>query len=146
MAAYNKYNIFTLDLINGIHDFDAHTFKIALTNAAPNASTHDERGDITELASGNGYTQNAAGLAPVVSTNQTDTPGTARAIPAGDITVTASGGTVGPFRYVVLYNDTAATDRLIAWWDYGSSITLADTETFTTDFGNTNATGFFGLA
>lgn len=53
------------------------------------------------------------------------------------MTITASGGTVGPFRYVVLYNDTPASpaDPLIAWWDYGSALTLNDTETFTIDFG-----------
>jgi hypothetical protein len=51
---------------------------------------------------------------------------------------------VGPFRYVVIYNDTAAADELIAFYDYGSEITLASGETFTIDFDGTN--GFLQLA
>jgi hypothetical protein len=53
-----------------------------------------------------------------------------------DVVWTASGGTVGPFRYVALYNDTHASDALIGWWDYGSGLTLQATETFTVDFGS----------
>jgi hypothetical protein len=57
-----------------------------------------------------------------------------------DVVFTAAGGSIGPFRYAVLYNDTPTSpaDPLIGWWDYGSSITLADTETFTVDFDGTN--------
>lgn len=47
---------------------------------------------------------------------------------------TATAGGFGPVRYVVLYNDTAANDELICWWDYGSSVTVNDGETFTVDF------------
>lgn len=146
MAAYNKFNIFTLDLINGVHDFDLHTFKILLTNTAPVAA-NNVRGDLTELATGNGYTQGAAGLALTIATNQTGAAGTARAVPSSDITITAT-GSLGPFRYVAVYNDTPTSpaDPLISWYDYGSAVTLAATETFTTDFDNTNSGGLFGLA
>lgn len=146
MASYVKYNQFALDFVNGVHDFDLHVFKIALTNAAPNAATHAVRADITELATGAGYTQNAAGLALTLTTNMTAAAGTARVIPTGDITITAS-GSLGPFRYTVWFNDTPTSpaDPLIGNWDYGSSITLAAAETFTTDFDNTNAGGLFGL-
>ena len=52
-----------------------------------------------------------------------------------DSVFTASGGSIGPFRYAVLYNDTPSSpaDPLIAWWDYGSSITVLTGETFTWD-------------
>lgn len=149
MATYNKYNIFVQDLLIGNHDFDAHTFKILLTNTAPNAATHVVRGDTTELATGSGYTQNAAGLAITISgsaPNQTGAAGTSRVVPSADITITAT-GSLGPFRYVPWFNDTPTSplDPLIGWWDYGSSITLASGETFTTDFDNTNTGGLIAL-
>jgi hypothetical protein len=47
--------------------------------------------------------------------------------------LTATAGGCGPFRYVILFNDTSATKLLISYWDYGASITLAAGETFTID-------------
>jgi hypothetical protein len=54
-----------------------------------------------------------------------------------DVVFTASGGSFGPFQYVALYNDTQTSpvDPLVAWWDYGSAISINDGETFTVDFG-----------
>jgi hypothetical protein len=134
LAAYVKYHQFTKDLIDGVHDFDGHAFRIALTNAAPNVATHTVRANITELATGNGYTQDSH-----ATTLSTSTTGGVAKVVATDVTITAT-GSVGPFRYVVLYNTTPTSpaDPLIAYWDYGSSITLANTETFTVDFDPTN--------
>ena len=136
MAAFNKYQQFVEDLAKGVHQLHAagHTLKIALTNTAPNAATHAVRADITELGSGNGYTQNAAGLD--IQNDMTESGGVAT-VTAVDVVVTASGGTVGPFRYVAIFNDTPTSpaDPLIGWYDYGSAVTLNDGETFTTDFG-----------
>lgn len=135
MATYNKYQNFVEDLIEGVHDFDAHTFKVMLSNSAPNASTHTVRADSSEISGGNGYT--SGGTATTITTSETS--GTAKVV-GTDVTFTASGGSIGPFRYAILYNDTPSSpaDPLIAWWDYGSSITLADTETFTVDFDASN--------
>lgn len=127
MAAYNKFNQFTKDLIDGVHDFDAHTFKVMLTNVAP-VATNSVKADLTEISAGNGY---SAGGATTTITTSTSS-GTAKAT-ASDVTITASGGTIGPFRYAVYYNDTAANDPLIAWVDYGSSITLQNTELIVID-------------
>ena len=134
MASYNKFNQFTKDLIDGVHDFDAHTFKVMLTNTAP-TSSNTVKANLTEISSGNGYT--AGGTATTISTSTSS--GTAK-VTGTDVVFTASGGSIGPARYAVLYNDTPTSPAkpLIAWWDYGSSITLADTETLTVDFDNTN--------
>lgn len=135
MATYNKFHQFTKDLIDGVHDFDAHTFKLMLTNSAP-VNTNAVKADLTEISAGNGYT--AGGAAVTMSTSTSS--GTAKVTVTTDVVFTASGGSIGPFRYAVLYNDspTSPADPLIAWWDYGSSITLLDQETLTADFDQTN--------
>lgn len=135
MATYNKFLQFTKDLIDGVHDFDAHTFKLMLTNTAP-VNTNTIKADITEISAGNGYT---AGGAAVTITTATSS-GTAKVTVTSDVVFTASGGAIGPFRYAVLYNDSATTPAkpLIAWWDYGSSITLNSAETLTADFDQVN--------
>lgn len=134
MASYNKFDQFTKDLIDGAHDFDAHVFKVMLTNTAPIAS-NTVKANLTEIAAGNGYT--AGGTA---STMTTSTAAGVAKLTGLDVVFTASGGSIGPARYAVLYNDTQTTPAkpLIAWWDYGSSITLAATETLTVDFDATN--------
>lgn len=138
MATYTKFLQFTKDLIDGVHDFDAHTFKVALTNTAP-VNTNTVLANLTQIANGNGYT--TGGTATTISTSTSS--GTAK-ITGTDVVFTAT-GSMGPFRYVVVYNDTPSSpaDPLIAFWDYGSSITLASTETFTVDFDATNGIAQF---
>lgn len=135
MASYNKFEQFVEDLIDGVHDFDAHTFKVYLTNATPDAAADGVKADLAEISAGNGYT--AGGTATSITPSET---GGVAKIVGTDVVFTASSGTIGPFRYAVLYNDTPSSpaDPLIAWWDYGSAITLQDTETLTVDFHATN--------
>lgn len=90
--------------------------------------------NITQIAGANGYT---TGGTAVTITSSAQSSGTYKLV-GSDVVFTASGGSMGTFRYVVLYNDTATNDELIAWWDYGSGITLATGETFTVDFDATN--------
>ena len=133
MATFNKINSFVENLAEKVHDLGSDTLKIALTNSAP-VATNTVLTDITQISGTNGYT--TGGTAATISSSA-QTSGTYKLVLA-DVTFTASGGSMGPFQYAVLYNDTAATDELISWWDYGSAVTLADTETFTVDFSASN--------
>lgn len=131
MATFNKFNQFAEDVYEKVHNVQSDTLKVLLTNTAP-VATNAVKADLTEISAGNGYS--AGGTAATV-TSSAQTSGTEKLVLA-DVVFTASGGSIGPFRYAVLYNDTPTSpaDPLIAWWDYGSSITLASGETFTVDF------------
>jgi len=141
MAAFNKFNQFVEDVAKGVHNLATGTLKVLLTNTAP-VATNAIKSALTEISAGNGYT--AGGTAPSI-TSAVQTSGTFKLV-LGDVVFTASGGSIGPFRYAVLYNDTPTSpaDPLIGWWDYGSSITLADGESFTVDYDPT--TGVLTLA
>lgn len=135
MASFNKFNAFVEHLAEKVHNLGSDTLKVALTNTAP-SSANSTFSDITEISSGNGYT--AGGTTAAISSSS-QTSGTYKLVLA-DVVFTASGGSIGPFRYVVLYNDTPTSpaDPLIGYWDYGSSVTLADTESFTVDLDASN--------
>lgn len=132
MATFTKFNSFVENLAEGVMNLGADTLKVMLTNSAPSAS-NTVKANLTEISAGNGY---SAGGATVTITSSSQTAGTYSLV-GNDVTVTASGGSVGPFRYAVLYDDTPTSpaDPLIAFWDYGSNVTLADGETLTVDFG-----------
>jgi hypothetical protein len=132
MATYTKFDQFAADCPNGVHNLGSNTLKVILTNSAP-LVTNTVKANLTEISPGNGYT---AGGATVTVTASSQTSGIYSLV-GNDVVITASGGSVGPFRYAVLYNDTPTSpaDPLIAFWDYGSSVTLASGETLTVDFG-----------
>jgi hypothetical protein len=134
MAAFNKFNAFVEHVAEGVHNLQTGALKIMLVNSAAPVATNSVKADLTEISAGTGYT---AGGNAVTVTASSQTSGTYTLAQSADVVFTASGGTIGPFRYAVLYNDTPTSpaDPLIGWWDYGSSITLADTETFTVDMG-----------
>jgi len=131
VATFNKHNAFVEHVAEGVHDLGADTLKIMLTNTAPVAA-NSVKADLTEISAGNGYT--AGGTQATISSSS-QTSGTYKLVLA-DVVFTASGGTIGPFRYAVLYNDTPSSpaDPLIGWWDYASSVTLQSGESFTVDF------------
>lgn len=135
MATFNKFNSFVEHLAEKVHDLGADTLKVYLSNTAP-VATNTVKTDIAEIAGGNGYTT-GGNTAAVTTSSQTS--GTYKLVLGDPATWTAT-GSVGPFRYAILYNDTPTSplDPLIGWWDYGSSITLANGETFKVDFDPTN--------
>ena len=132
MATYTKFYVFTENLAEKVHNLGADALTVALCNTAP-VVTNSVLTDLTQIT----YT-NCSARVPTISTSA-QTTGTYKLV-LSDLTLTATGGTVGPFRYVVLYNDTPTSpaDPLIGFYDYGSSITLNAGETFLIDFDGSN--------
>jgi|TARA_R100000479_G_scaffold174899_1_gene124447 hypothetical protein len=135
MASFTKVNDFVVNLANNM-DLDSDTLKIALSNTDPSSGT-DVRDD------GNGVLANITEISytnlsdrTLQSVSSTQTSGTYK-LSANDLQLTASGGSVAAFRYVIVYNDTPTSpaDPVIGYYDYGSSLTLNDGDTFTVDFG-----------
>jgi len=144
MAAYNKFQDFVEQLGLAKHNLNTDQLNVYLTNNAPSASLDAVLADLLQIGAGNGYT-----------TDGIDTLNTwAEAAGTGTLTGTkavwtASGGTIGPFQYVVLMNVTQASPLkpLVAWWDYASALTLQIGETFSVKFNNSDTTGtIFTLA
>lgn len=132
MAAFNKFQDFVEQLGKGVHQLHAagHTLKVYLTNATPDAAADAVKADLAEITPQNGYPAGGTD----VQNDYTESGGVGT-LSGVDVVFTASGGSFGPFRYAVIYNDTPAApaDPLIGWWDYGSSISVNDGETFTVD-------------
>lgn len=129
MATLNKFDIFVADVANKVHNLGADVLKVALTNTLPVAG-NTILANITQI-SGGGY---AVATAALVSSTQT--AGLYKLI-IGNALFTST-GTMGPFQYAVLYNSTPANGNLIGWYNYGSAVTLNNTETFTVVFDQTN--------
>lgn len=129
MATFNKINAFTKGLGDKLFNLGTDQFVIALTNTA-HTSTWDRLTDLTQISYTNLSSRN------ITTTSWTQTSGTAKLILA-DLTLTAT-GSVGPFRYVYVYDDTSTNDLLVGYYDYGSSVTLASGDTFSIDFDGTN--------
>jgi len=138
MAAYNKFQDYAEQVNKAVHNWSTHTFKAAFSNSAP-VATNTVLADITQIATAGGYTGGAGGGVALDGVTLSETTGTAK-VTITDEVFTATGASVGPFRYIVIYNDSATSpaDALVCWFDYGSNITLNDTETFTIDFDATN--------
>ena len=132
MATFNKFNSFVEAVAEKAHNLGSDTLKVTFT-AAANAPVASN----TVLANLTQITLTYVDSQTLTISTSAQTSGTYKLVIA-DKVVTATGGAVGPFRYVVVYNDTAAADELIGWYDYGSEITLAETETLTIDFDGTN--------
>jgi hypothetical protein len=141
MASFNKLGGFVEHLAEKVHNLGSDTLTVALTNTAPGSEGTPPTGatgtnvlaNLTQIT----YTNLSSRALTISASAQSS--GTYK-LTLSDLTLTSSGGTTGPFRYPYIYNDTPTSpaDPLIGYYDYGSSITLADTETFTLDFDGTN--------
>ena len=130
MAVFNKFNSFVEAVAEGTHNLGSNQLTLALSNVAPTAS-NSVLADITQITYTNLSTRN------LTTTSSSQTGGLYKLVVA-DTTLTSTGGPTGPFRYVVVYNSTAAGGPLMGWFDYGSSITLLAGESLTVDFDQNN--------
>lgn len=129
-VAFNKYYCFVQDIGRKVHNLNSDTLKIALTNTAPDVSTDAVLTDIGEITAGYGY---SAGGSAATGVTYAQALGVGKLSGTGPV-ITASGGSIGPFRYAVLYNSTASGKNLIGYWDYGSAVTLNSGEKLTVTF------------
>lgn len=137
MATPNKIQDYVEQVNKGVHNWSTATFKAALGNTTPTA-TMVALSEVAQLGTTGGYTGGAGGGLALDSVTLSETSGTAKVVIADEV-FTATGA-VGPFQYVTYYNDTATSpvDALILWYNHGSAVTLANTETFTLDHDATN--------
>ena len=132
MASFTKFYSFVEALAEKTHNLGSDTLTVALVAAAnPPSQSNTVLANLTQIS----YTNCSSRALSISSSSQTT--GTYKLIVA-DLVLTATGGSVGPFRYIVVYNETATDDPLIGWYDYGSDLTLADGESLTLDFNLTN--------
>jgi hypothetical protein len=133
MASFNKFNAFVADIANKVHNLGSDTLKVMLTNTGP-AAANAVKSDITEISAGNGY---AAGGTQATLVSSTQSSGT-YALKLNNVTFTASAGSIGPFRYCVLYNSTPAAGNLVGYYDYGTALTITAGNSFQVQFDATN--------
>lgn len=116
MAAYNKFSVFTQNLVTAAENFSTAVYKVMLSDTLPVAA-NTVKTNITEIAAGNGYM--AGGATTTISlANATGT----ETISASTVTFTASGGAIAQWRYAVVYNST--TNALVGWYDYGAEVNI----------------------
>lgn len=128
MAAFVWFDKFVLALGKAQVNLNSDALAIYLSDTAPNVVTGAVKADVPEIGLGNGYT------GPVgIHNAYAQTGGVGSVTGDASETITASGGSVGPFRYVILYDSTPAGGVLIGYWDYGSELTLTDGTSFTVD-------------
>lgn len=130
MATFNKFNCFVEDVAEKVHNLGSDQLTLALTNSAP-SSANTVLANITQVTYTNLSTRN------LTTTSSAQTAGLYKLV-VSDITLTSTGGSTGPFRYVVVYNSTAAGGPLIGWYDYGSALTLNSGESLAVDFDQVN--------
>lgn len=142
-SSFVRVNQLSEDIAQAVHDFfgsaggAAHTLKVMLTNTLPNIATVKVKADIIEITSGHGYN------GPVSTANSGTRTGGTTTIIGQNITWQAAGGTIGPFRYAVLFNDTQTVPAkpVLGYWDLGSARTLADTQQVALKFNSGGTSG-----
>ena len=137
MATFNKFQSFVEALAEKVHKLDTDVLRVALSLTLPSA-TNTVLANITQIAAGNGYVAGGSQATQATLPGGSVQTGGVYKLTLNDGTFTATPGSIGPFQYVVLYNDTATNKELIGWYDYGAQLTVTAGNSFTVDFDATN--------
>ena len=131
-APFNRFNSFTEAVAEKVHNLGSDALKVMLVNSPAPSATNTRKSDLTEITANADYT--AGGKAATI-TSSAQTGGTYKLV-LGDVAwgPATVAWTSSPFRYAVLYNDSATNKELIGWWDNGAAVTLAIGESYTVDF------------
>lgn len=146
MAQFNKLPGFVQHLAHGVHNLSVggNQLVLALSNVAPGSESTPPTGSAANCILGNvtqvSYTSCSSRSLSVTGSSQT--AGVFK-LTIADITLTCSvtpGSIVGPFRYLYIFNDTSTSpvDPLLGYYDYGTSLTLLEGDSFTVDFSDSN--------
>ena len=134
MATYTKFNQTIEDIYHGVHNFSSNQLIVVLCDVAPVATD----ATLADLSAKTITDNNLSGGATSrqITTNTSEGSDGSYELVVADLTLTAAGGSMDSFRYVVVYNDTPTSpaDPLVCWFDYGSALVLADGESLTIDF------------
>jgi hypothetical protein len=136
MAVFNKLNGFVEHLSEGVHNLGSDQLVLALSNVAPSSETTPPTTSTASCILANVTEISYTGLSTrdLTTTSSAQASGTYRLV-LDDLTLSST-GTVGPFRYIYLYNTTPTSpaDPLIGYFDYGANLTLNTGESLTIDF------------
>lgn len=137
MATPVIFHEFYNHLATGVHDLSTASLKVVLSDSAPSAANNTVLANITQISATGGYSSGGYDL-DSESWAETGSGSGVWRLTFADEVITATGGDIGPFRYVVIYNDTPTSpaDPLIGYLDYGSSITVTEGNTLTLDLGS----------
>jgi hypothetical protein len=132
VATFTEPDILSGDIVNKVHNFASDTFRIALSNTAPAPSTTFLLSNVTNITAGNGYVAavEGAGKAAPLTVSRS---GQVTTIAHTSAVVWTATGAIGPFRYVIWWNDTPTSpvNPVIGWIDIVTPITMANTDTYT---------------
>jgi hypothetical protein len=122
-----KFHAFTEARNHKKHNLATDQLVVALSNTEPDAATDAVLADVTPISHTNVSSRN------ITTTSSGQTAGTYKLVLA-DLTLTATGGAIPTFRYVIVYNNTATDDDLLFYFDYGSAVNVAEGGEFVIDF------------
>jgi hypothetical protein len=139
MATFTRPDVFSLNLSNKVYDLDSDTFRWTLSNTAPVLASTNLLSNITQISTGNGYTQMTDGAGGLVATMSalSSSGQTTTMAQSANVVLTATGA-VGPFQYLILVDDTPTSplNPVVGWLNHGSAVTMANTDTYTIPSGN----------